>query len=201
MKYIIDTEILEKEGIELDEALYLLSVYKKKPINFNTTQKAKIENKILKFDNPRDPVLITPKGTSLIETILAKSKIHISKDNLERYKALADKMREVYPKGLKPGTNYQWRDSTGIIADRLIKLVAKYNIEFTDEEAVDATQRYIASFNGNYKYMQILKYFISKQKPVEGAPAEQNSQFLSFLQNKEGDNVIVSNQDWTANLV
>ena len=198
MKYIIDTEILEREGIELDEALYLLSVYKKKPINFNTVQKAKVENKILKFENPRDPVKITPKGQSYIESILAKSKIHVSSDNLERYRVLADKMREVYPKGLKPGTNYQWRDSTAIIADRLMKLVAKYNIEFTDEEAVDATKRYIASFNGNYRYMQILKYFISKQKPVEGAPAEQNSQFLSFLQNEEGT---TENQDWTANLV
>ena len=198
MKYIIDTEILEREGIGLDEALYLLSVYKKKPINFNTVQKAKIENKILKFENPRDPVKITPKGQSFIESILAKSKIHVSSDNLERYRDLADKMREVYPKGLKPGTNYQWRDSTAIIADRLMKLVAKYNIEFTDEEAVAATKRYIASFNGNYRYMQILKYFISKQKPVEGAPAEQNSQFLSFLQNKEST---TENQDWTANLV
>ena len=53
MKYIIDTEIHEREGIELDEALYLLSVYKKKPINFNTIQKAKVENKILKFENSR----------------------------------------------------------------------------------------------------------------------------------------------------
>ena len=79
-----------------------------------------------------------------------------------------------------------------------MKLVAKYNVEFTDEEAVDATKRYIASFNGNYRYMQILKYFISKQKPVEGASAEQNSQFLSFLQNEEGT---TENQDWTANLV
>ena len=198
MKYIIDTEILKREGIRLDEALYLLSVYKKRPINFNTVQKAKIENKILKFENPRDPTKITPKGQSIIESILAKSKIHVSSDNLERYKALADKMREIYPKGLKPGTNYQWRDSTAIIADRLIKLVAKYSIEFTDEEAIDATKRYVTSFNGNYKYMQILKYFISKQKPVEGAPAEQNSQFLSFLQNKEN---IIENQDWTANLV
>ena len=198
MKYIIDTEILEREGIGLDEALYLLSVYKKKPINFNTVQKAKVENKILKFENPRDPVKITPKGQSFIESILAKSKIHVSSGNLERYRALADKMREVYPKGLKPGTNYQWRDSTAIIADRLMKLVAKYNIEFNDEEAVAATKRYIASFNGNYRYMQILKYFISKQKPVEGAPAEQNSQFLSFLQNEEST---TENQDWTANLV
>lgn len=198
MKYIIDTEILEREGIELDEALYLLSVYKKKPINFNTIQKVKVETKILKFENPRDPAMITPKGQSLIESILAKSKLHVSSDNLERYRALADKMREVYPKGLKPGTNYQWRDSTAIIADRLMKLVAKYNIEFTDEEAVDATKRYIASFNGNYRYMQILKYFISKQKPVEGTSAEQNSQFLSFLQNEES---ITENQDWTANLV
>ena len=198
MKYIIDTEILEREGIGLDEALYLLSVYKKRPINFNTIQKAKVENKILKFENSRDPVKITPKGQSYIESILAKSKIHVSSNNLERYRTLADKMREVYPKGLKPGTNYQWRDSTAIIADRLMKLVAKYNTEFTDEEAVDATKRYIASFNGNYRYMQILKYFISKQKPVEGTSAEQNSQFLSFLQN-EGD--IIENQDWTANLV
>lgn len=198
MKYIIDTEILEREDIGLDEALYLLSVYKKKPINFNTIQKAKVENKVLKFENPKDPVKITPKGQTLIESILAKSKIHVSSNNLERYRVLADKMREVYPKGLKPGTNYQWRDSTAIIADRLMKLVAKHNIEFTDEEAVEATKRYIASFNGNYKYMQILKYFISKQKPVEGAPAEQNSQFLSFLQNEEG---IIENQDWTANLV
>ena len=198
MKYIIDTEILEREGIGLDEALYLLSVYKKKPINFNTIQKAKVENKVLKFENPKDPVKITPKGQTLIESILAKSKIHVSSNNVERYRVLADKMREVYPKGLKPGTNYQWRDSTAIIADRLMKLVAKHNIEFTDEEAVEATKRYIASFNGNYKYMQILKYFISKQKPIEGAPAEQNSQFLSFLQNEEG---IIENQDWTANLV
>ena len=198
MKYIIDTEILEREGIGLDEALYLLSVYKKKPINFNTVQKAKVENKVLKFENPRDSVKIIPKGQSYIESILAKSKIHVSSNNIERYRTLADKMREVYPKGIKPGTNYQWRDSTAIIADRLIKLVAKYNIEFTDEEAIDATKRYITSFNGNYRYMQILKYFISKQKPVEGAPAEQNSQFLSFLQNKE---CITENQDWTANLV
>ena len=198
MKYIIDTEILEREGIELDEALYLLSVYKKKPIDFNTIQKAKVENKILKFENPRDPVKIAPKGRSFIESILAKSKVHISSDNLERYRTLADKMREIYPKGLKPGTNYQWRDSTAIIADRLIKLVAKYDIEFTDEEAIEATKRYIASFNGNYRYMQILKYFISKQKPVEGAPAEQNSQFLSFLQNEE---CTTESQDWTANLV
>ena len=198
MKYIIDTEILEREDIGLDEALYLLSVYKKKPINFNTIQKVKVENKILKFENPKDPVKITPKGQTLIESILAKSKIHISSNNLERYRVLADKMREVYPKGLKPGTNYQWRDSTAIIADRLMKLVAKHNIEFTDEEAVEATKRYIASFNGNYKYMQILKYFISKQKPIEGAPAEQNSQFLSFLQNEEST---TENQDWTLNLV
>lgn len=200
MKYIIDTEILEREGIELDEALYLLSVYKKKPIDFNTILKAKNSQRILKPVDPKQPVIILSKGTSCIETLLAQSKLHISKDNNERYKALADKLRDLYPKGLKPGTNYQWRDSTAIIADRLIKLVAKYNIEFTDDEAVEATKRYIASFNGNYRYMQILKYFISKQRAVEGAPAEQNSQFLSFLQNKEGSSNIAETE-WTANLV
>ena len=109
-------------------------------------------------------------------------------------------MREVYPTGRKPGTNYMWRDSTAVIAQRLKALVKKYNVSFTKEEAVDATKRYVAGFNGNYTYMQILKYFISKQKVTEGATAEQNSQFLSYLQNKEGDKIIAS-PDWTVNLL
>lgn len=197
MKYTIDTEVLAREGIELDEALYLLSLYKKKNIDTGTIERLKRKDKILVPDDM--PNKLTSRGVSLIETIIAKSKLHISSSDMERYRTLADKIRDLYPKGLKPGTNYQWRDSTAIIADRLIKLVAKYNIEFTDEEAVDATKRYIESFNGNYKYMQILKYFISKQKPVENAPAEQNSQFLSFLQNKESG--MTNSDDWTLNLV
>lgn len=197
MKYTIDTEVLAREGIELDEALYLLSLYKKKNIDTGTVERLKRKDKILVPDDM--PNKLTSRGVSLIETIIAKSKLHISSSDMERYRTLADKIRNLYPKGLKPGTNYQWRDSTAIIADRLIKLVAKYNIEFTDEEAIDATKRYIESFNGNYKYMQILKYFISKQKPVENAPAEQNSQFLSFLQNKESN--MTNSDDWTLNLV
>ena len=97
MKYIIDTEILEREGIGLDEALYLLSVYKEKPINFNTIQKAKVENKILKFENSRDPVKITHKGQSYIESILAKSKIHVSSDNLE---LLREELRAFFKENL-----------------------------------------------------------------------------------------------------
>ena len=120
--------------------------------------------------------------------------------NNESFEEIAEAMREVYPSGRKAGTNYMWRDSTVVIAQRLKDLVKKYKVSFTKEEAVDATKRYISSFNGNYTYMQILKYFISKQKPVEGAPAEQNSQFLSYLENKEGDTVIAS-PDWTVNLL
>lgn len=198
MKYTIDTEVLAMEGIELDEALYLLSVYKKKPITLETQQKVKLKGKVHVAIDPKIFPKLSDSGTHIIEAILAKSKLHVASNDLERYKGLANKMRELYPKGLKPGTNYQWRDSTLIIADRLMKLAAKYSIEFTDEEAVDATKRYIESFNGNYRYMQILKYFIHKQKAVDGAPAEQNSQFMSFLQNTESS---TANVDWTANLV
>ena len=120
--------------------------------------------------------------------------------NGESFEEIADAMREVYPSGRKSGTNYMWRDSTAVIAQRLKSLVKKYKVSFTKEEAVDATKRYIAGYNGNYTYMQILKYFISKQKPIEGAPAEQNSQFLSYLENKEGDTIIAS-PDWTQNLL
>ena len=36
--------------------------------------------------------------------------------------------------------------------------------EYTDEQVIEATKAYVASFNGNYTYMQLLKYFIWKNK-------------------------------------
>lgn len=104
------------------------------------------------------------------------------KKDEQRFIDLAEKLRELYPKGCKPNTQYPWRDNTMAIARRLEALCEKFQCSFTDEEAVEATRKYIDSFGGNYRYMQLLKYFILKR---DNEKMEENSQLLNFIQNKE----------------
>ena len=200
MKFIFDTDKIEKFRENADTFIYLISLYLKCPITEGTFIKAH-EQGYSKQHEPGafPPYTINQQGIFKVEQHFLNNEFPVT-SNGESFEEIADAMREVYPSGRKAGTNYMWRDSTAVIAQRLKALVKKYKVSFTKEEAVDATRRYIAGFNGNYTYMQILKYFISKQKPVEGAPAEQNSQFLSYLENKEGDTVIAS-PDWTVNLL
>lgn len=199
MQFIIDTDKLNSLGEEADVLLYLVSLYLKHPITEDTPIKAHNKGYTLKQSSSFfTPYTIEREGIFKVEQLFLNSEIKNNKEG-ESFEEIADAMRELYPKGLKPGTSYQWKDSTSIIAQRLKALVKKYNVTFTKEEAIDATKRYVASFNGNFRYMQILKYFISKQVTV-GSSAEQNSQFLSFLQNKE-ETTDITSQDWTANLV
>lgn len=200
MKFIFDTDKIKEFKLNGDTFIYLISLYLKCPITEDTFVKAYNQGYTIKHEsNAFPPYTINKQGIFKTEQHFLNSEMTIT-NNGENFEDIANAMREVYPSGRKAGTNYMWRDSTAVIAQRLRALVKKYKVSFTKEEAVDATKRYVAGFNGNYTYMQILKYFISKQKPISGESAEQSSQFLSYLENKEG-NTVITNQDWTANLV
>lgn len=132
-------------------------------------------------DNPVPVNLrLTSRGIDYIEALMLNSEICETKNGKDRYEVLADKLRELYPPGKKPGQPYMWRDSTKNIATRLKGLVKKFNVSFTDEQAISATKRYVESFNDR-TYMQLLKYFIMKRRDDTG---EFESQFLSFMQNE-----------------
>lgn len=117
----------------------------------------------------------------------------INKD--EEFDALAEKMRALYPSGKKAGSTYYWRDSVPVISRKLKTLVAKFGAQLTEEKVLDATQRYIDSFNGNYTFMQLLKYFILKTDKNTG---EIRSELLSYLENEDDDE---RREDWTTSLV
>lgn len=98
-----------------------------------------------------------------------------------RFVALADKLRALYPQGQKDG-KYSWRDNTMTIARKLKTLFDKPGCcNYSDEDIIDATRRYVDSFNGNYQYMQVLKYFILKRDINR---QEETSKLLDFIQNK-----------------
>lgn len=134
---------------------------------------------------------ITEKGNEILRSITS------SEPKSDDFTILAQKMREVFPKGKKPGTNLYWRDSVPSVAAKLKTIVKRFGECFTEEQAVDAARRYVSSFNGDYQYMRLLPYFILK---YENKMDEEGnvmrimvSPMLSYIQNEgqEGEN-----EDW-----
>ena len=166
MKIVLDTEVCKKEGMDTDVAIYLLSLLSGCKITVDTFEKAR-QQRMLKFEQMYDVRKPFPEYVSLTDTAehVVESLMAISSNvaSEERCTQLAEQLREIFPSGKKPGYAYTWRDSISCIADRLKKFFMKYG-NYTDEQVIEATKAYVASFNGNYTYMQLLKYFIWKNK-------------------------------------
>ena len=198
MKLFVDTDNVDKD-IGVDGLLYLTALYLGCVINKETIDK--LNNKGLIFinsfkDGIPDDVSPTKESAEIVEGTYANMEISGKEDD-DRFNNLADKLRELFPTGRKPGTQLQWRDSTKIIAQRLKIFVKKFDVKFTDEQAIEATKKYISGFNGNYQFMQVLKYFIMKAGKEDGTSVV-NSQLLSYMENTDcTDNF---SDDWTSTL-
>lgn len=198
MKLYLSVTECDKAKIPIDSALYVASIYLGKLITKSTFQDV-CSRGLIEFDGfdlKREPLnaRLTPDGINLIEELFLNSEF-ITDNEEDRYDKLAKKMQEVFPSGKKQGTNLMWRDSKAIISKRLKAVVKKYKVEFTDEEAIEATQKYVNSFNSNYQYMQVLKYFISKKDLTTG---EESSQFLSYLENAGSEKQL--REDWMSTM-
>ena len=196
MKITFDTNACKKNDRDIDLILYLISFAAGAKITAKTFEKARQQN-FLRFKemyNRNQPfpeyVELSQDGEFLVESIMAESNVGTNTD--DRFTILANKLRELYPAGKKPGYAYTWRDSTSCIVDRLKKFVMKYG-DYSDEEIINATKRYVNSFNGNYQYMQLLKYFIWKNKVSGGelvdgrlvGEVEKQSQLAAYLEDTE----------------
>lgn len=198
MKLFVDTDKVDKD-IGVDGLLYLTALYLGCVINKETIDK--LNNKGLIFinsfkDGIPDDVSPTKESAEIVEGTYANMEISGKEDD-DRFNNLADKLRELFPTGRKPGTQLQWRDSTKIIAQRLKIFVKKFDVKFTDEQAIEATKKYISGFNGNYQFMQVLKYFIMKAGKEDGTSVV-NSQLLSYMENTDCTDNLSDN--WTSTL-
>ena len=194
-RYLVKQEQCEKHNISVGAVYYLISLYEGSPVNAQIFEELSKTGYLNYKGIDENGFLISPsiteRGVHLITDIFVDAEFSIL--DLKRYENIAEKMRELFPKGKKEGTNHMWRDSVPIIARRLKLLFKKYGQLYTEKEILDATKRYVDSFNGNYQYMQLLKYFISKQKIEDGCTTEE-SQLLSYLNNE--DCVNTNTEDW-----
>lgn len=177
MKITIDTEILQRNNFTLGEFLVMLFGYcdVKYKGNFDKLVEKSIISKNL-FD--KDSMVLSNNTRDLIAKVLIESDAKVMGYELN-FEELAKKLQDIYPKGNKPGTTYNWGDNTTVIAFKLRTLVAKYGFIFTEDEAIKATKEYVESFEDDNKNMKLLKYFILRTSKNDSI----DSMFMTIIEN------------------
>lgn len=206
---IIDTTIYinesscNKHKLSINEAIDLLAIDRSN--NRDTTVKQLLDKKLIypEYDanyNVRR-WLLTDSGKETLISIIADSKGASRTD--EQLVELCKAMQSLFPTGKKIGTgSYYWRGNTMEIVNKLKKYFIRFGDIYTDDEILDATKRYVESFHGDYRFMRLLKYFISKQELNASGELEETSELLTFLENKNQENgQAQEKEDWTQTLV
>ena len=197
MKLTIDQTILDKNGLTLEE--FLVLYLGAKDVDIESVSQSLIAKGLADkdlFSNGR--IVISDKVKDLISTISIDSdKNVIDKDS--EFTELATELREIYPAGRKDGTTYMWRGTTAEVAKKLKTLVVKYGFTINKEDVIKATKEYVSSFNGNYKYMQLLKYFILKSVRDADGNVEVKSELMSIIENS--GQVNTQRDDWMSTMI
>ena len=196
MKLAIDEKILAENNLSLNEFLLLLFNARGGDVHECITSLiAKGWAGADLFDDTKVVLSDNAKG-KVFDVLIDSDKLVENKQ--DEFIALANELKEIFPEGRKAGTTYSWRGSTAEIAKKLKNLVVKYGCSFTREEAIEATKAYVASFNGDYRYMKLLKYVLLKTPRNNNGDVEVESDFMAYLENK--DAIEKHNGNWAIDL-
>lgn len=154
----INEEICKKYGLDVSEVLAVLLI---KTCNDIPKLFSILEEKKIVVRDLLQEYMVTQRWDDVVSTILLDSDVKApSPDRLEN---LAAQLMEIFPKQKKLGTCHYFRGNKKDIILRLKKFFKLYG-KYTDEQIVTAAKKYVESFNGDYSYMRILKYFIWKDE-------------------------------------
>ena len=197
MKLTIDQTILDKNGLTLEE--FLVLYLNAKDVDIGKVSQSLVAKGLADKDLfSEGKLIVSDKVKDLISTVIIDSdKNVIDKD--EEFTSLASELREINPTGRKEGTSYMWRGTTAEIAKKLKTLVVKYGYSFSREDVIKATKEYVNSFNGNYRYMQLLKYFILKSVKDADDNVDIKSELMSLIENS--GQLDAQRDDWVSNMI
>lgn len=198
MKIVLNYDILHKYDLCIGEVLvlmeYLYKVNREQIIDKLISKGYITASTTVNIFNKRIYTL-TEKAGTLLNALMTDDVSETQGENT--LQNLAKKLKELYPKGLKPGTSQYWAEGIALIVKRLKGFIKKYG-EYSYEDIIKATESYIKSFNGDYRYMKTLKYFIWSEKPNKAGEVESSSELLNFIENKEQT---AMDHDWTTELI
>ena len=195
MKITLDEKICLKNKLTLQEALIAAAV--------------SMGNYKSVFDNMINRHVLGIMGQSLDSKWKDTIKNLIDTED-ERFETLATKVQECFPKQKMMYANgtaspFYFRCNKTEIKNKLKKFLTIYG-DVTDEDIIDATKRYVASYAPKgYRGMRLAKYFIMKDDRKlmadDEVHVEEISDLATFLENKTEDTPsdIVDGDDWLMN--
>lgn len=202
MKITIDEEQCKKHNLSPQELFAMLLIKTCDNIPKLMLDMLARELIILIGDGVNKKYAVTQRWDDEMSTVLLDSESKDVKGDDERLTNLAKALMEMFPKGKKEGTTTYWRGNVNDTKLKLKKFFKLYG-ECPDEKIIDATRRYVESFNGDYRFMRVLKYFICKSdhkmKEDGSYYIEEVSELASYIENDGQDST--TNKDWTVNLV
>lgn len=187
MIYTINEKECSKQGLSLSEALILLAINNDPEVLYKIEDMESANFLIIDETGYH----LTPVSKDRVEEILLSSDPQVP--DKARCEALAIRLRSVFPKGNKDG--YAWRGNTSEVTKKLEKFFSIFGNKWTDDEIVDAAERYVSNYQNDRTFMRLLKYFIIKKDPKEG---EQISDLATYLEN--GEDTVIDNDDWLTEL-
>lgn len=194
----LNKKAAQQNGITIDEALLMLVIHNK--ADLERAEKALIQKGLITAE--RNDLFqqvgwrLTNKGTEVLDSVIMDS--DKEQEPQDRLIQLATRLKEIFPKGKKDGTNYYWAGGVALIVRRLKLFFKKYGNKFTDEQIIQAAEKYVQGFNGNYQYMRLLKYFIFKEKVGANGEVEGDSELISYIENAGQEENL--RNDWTSSL-
>ena len=196
MKIEVNDEICKKYNLSIEEALVLIGL---KYSSQEVFQKLNKERFLLNLGSSifeeETKYKLSRKANEALSCILAESTNAVAK-RVTNIEELADKLRDIYPNGKILNTNYYYRCNRQDIINKLKTFFKMYGTKYTDEQIINATQKYVNSFNGNYAYLKLLKYFIWKDERLKGESVQ--SLLADFIENESAEDAVSS--DWTSTL-
>lgn len=179
--FSMTTETLRRNNLSPAEIITLLMIAN--DVDYVATLNVLHTKSYVNYHNGKYTLM--EKGQQAIDTINFESAVPV-KERCNQV-SLARQLKDLFPKGKKPGTNQYWAEGEAVIAKRLHKFYDKYG-KFDDNSIINATKKYIEGFNGDYRFMRTLKYFIYAEKINSAGEQESTSDLLTYIENAEEEN-------------
>lgn len=181
IRYVIDEEVCKKYRLEIPELLVILLLSCDK--TYEDTLKNLIDRGILEEEKTLlgKDYKITLSWYDKVMNALADGALKSEAGIEARIDDLAEKLMNTFPSGKKEGTNKYWRGNIRDIKLKLKKFFIKYGDKYTNEDILRAAESYVRSFNGDYRFMRTLQYFIYKDERRIGG--EEGSDLETLLEN------------------
>lgn len=195
MEMNINEDVLRDTDLELSDFLVLLTL--KDDYDIVSVMKKLNQEALILYNQSKKAFFVSDKGLKLINSVLeVKQKEEQSCNDLRE---LATTLKSLFPKGIKQGTNTPWTEAVPLIMKRLEAFFKKFG-EQPYDKIVEATKKYIDSFNGDYRMMRVLSYFIMKTIINNDGEKEMKSDLLTTIENLD-DYEEQRSEDWTSGTV